>query len=276
MKLNAKEIAYYRENGYLKLNGILTDNEVKILYDEIPKTIERGSPRIILEDNGSVRSIFAPHMVNTIYNRLARLRRFIAPVEQLLTSTVYLYQYKINTKQGLKGDWWEWHQDFPYWNIDDNIKRPDLVSVMIYLQDTDALNGALLVIPKSHQLGIVKFADKDSKSLADKLKYKDHHKKTDYLSSLNSNIKFTIDHQLIKELSSDNGIVTVSGKKGTILFFHSNIFHASNINITPFDRDAIIITYNSTNNLPGDVVNPRPEFLVGRNYEPIQGVEFLK
>lgn len=270
MKLTAEQIEFYNENGYLKIENYLNEDEVETIYSELPKTIELDSPRIILEDNGSVRSIFAPHFVNDTFRRLGRLDRFIIPSEQLVGSKIYLHQYKVNTKKGLKGDWWEWHQDFPYWHIDDGIKNPELVSIMLYLQDTDSSNGALLLIPKSHKLGIVKFAKKDSSISDEKMKYNDHHKNKDYLSSLNSDIKFTVDHDLLTELAKKNSIVTASGKKGSILFFHGNLFHASNINLTPFDRDAIIITYNSIHNLPGNVHNPRPDFLVGRDYAPIE------
>jgi len=273
MKLTEDQIKFYNENGYLIVDKYLEAEEVDTLYSELPNTVDRNSPRIILEDNGSVRSIFAPHSINHVYEKFSRLERLVVPATQLIGSEIYVHQYKINTKKGLKGDWWEWHQDFPYWNIDDGIKTPDLVSVMIYLQDTDATNGALLLIPKSQQKGIVKFADKNLDSLSEKIKYNDHHKDTDYLSSLNSNIKFTVDHDLIKQMASQHGIVTASGKKGTVLFFHGNIFHASNINLTPFDRDAIIITYNSVNNTPTNTKNPRPEFLVGRNYDPIEKFE---
>jgi ectoine hydroxylase len=273
MKLSTEQVAFYQENGYLQINNYLSQGEADLLYAELPNIIDRNSPRIILEDNGSVRSVFAPHLVNEIYARLARLERLVVPSEQLIGSEVYVHQYKVNTKQGLKGDWWEWHQDFPYWHIDDGIRTPDMVSVIIYLQDTDSSNGALLLIPKTHKLGIVKFAQKDEAVLAEKLKYNDHHKNTEYLSSLNSNIKFTVDHALIREFSFSNGIVTASGRKGSVLFFHCNIFHASNNNLTPFDRDAVLITYNSVANIPTNTQKPRPEFLAGRNYEPIRVLE---
>jgi ectoine hydroxylase len=273
MRLSEKQIEFYNENGYLLIENYLSAEEVEILYAEMPKTIDKNSSRVIFEDNGSVRSVFAPHFVNDIYKRLSRLERFVVPSEQLIGSKIYLHQYKINSKKGLKGDWWEWHQDFPYWHIDDGIENPELITIMLFLQDTDASNGALLLIPKSHKLGIVKFADKDPLEMLEKIKYNDHHKSRDYLSSLTSNIKFTVDHDLIRELSIANGIVTASGKKGAVLFFHGNIFHASNINLTPFDRDAILITYNSINNLPNNNQNPRPDFLAGRNYEPIEDFE---
>ena len=265
MELNEQQISFYHDNGYLLLENYLSKEEVEILSAELPKTIDRESPRIILEDNGSVRSIFAPHFVNDTYARLSRLNRLVLPAEQLIDARIYVHQYKINTKKGLKGDWWEWHQDFPYWHIDDGIKTPDMVSVLIYLQDTDSSNGALMLIPGSHKLGIVKFAKKEALLAAAE--------DNDYRSSLNADIKFTVDHDLIKELSIANGIITTAGSMGSVLFFHGNIFHASNSNLTPFDRDAILITYNSIDNVPQNKLNPRPDFLAGRDYAPIENPE---
>jgi ectoine hydroxylase len=275
MKLTNEQVTFYHNNGYLQINNYLIDSEVDALCSEIPNTIEKDSPRVILEDNGTVRSVFAPHFINKTYDKLIKLKKFVEPSEQLLESPIYLHQYKINTKIGLKGDWWEWHQDFPYWHIDDDIEAPQMISIMIYLQDTDSANGALLVIPKSHHLGIVKFENKNPSSFDDKIKYNQHHKNTGYLSSLNSNIKFTIDHHLLKELAHNNGIVTAAGKRGSVVFFHGNLFHASNINMTPFDRHAVIITYNSINNLPTNNYSKRPEFLAGRNYNAIEGIESI-
>ena len=273
MKLTEQQIAFYDENGYLLMDAYLSEQEVTTLCTELPATIDKRSPRVVLEDNGSVRSVFAPHFVNAAYERLARLDRLIVPSEQLIRDQVYLHQYKINIKKGLQADWWEWHQDFPYWHIDDGISNPDMISLMIYLQDTDYLNGALMLIPKTHKAGIAKFAHKDPVEMAENLKSNEHHENKEYLSSLNSNIKFTVDHDLIRQLSVVNGIVTASAKKGSVLFFHGNIFHASNSNLTPFDRDAVVITYNSVNNLPCTAGSPRPDFLAGRDYQPIVTLE---
>lgn len=273
MKLSAEQIAFYNENGYLLIENFFSTEEVAKLYAELPNTIEENSPRVVLEETGAIRSVFAPHFVNNTYERLGRLERLIVPAEQLIGSKIYLHQYKINTKKALKGDWWEWHQDFPYWHIDDAIMEPNLVSVMLYLQDTDALNGALLVIPGSHKLGIVKFAEKNLGEISKKIEHNDFYKHKEYLSSLGADLKFTIDHSLLKEQAAKNGIVAASGKKGAVLFFHGNIFHASNNNLTPFDRDAVLITYNSINNIPGQVQNPRPGFLAGKDYDPIEKVE---
>lgn len=267
MKLTSDQINRYKRDGFLILNDCLSESEVSFLLSEIPNTIEKDSPRIILEDNGAIRSIFAPHTTSKIFDNLSKIEKLVQPAEQLIGNPVYIHQYKINRKIGLKGDRWEWHQDFPYWHLDDGILAPELVSVMIYLQDTDASNGALMLIPKSHELGIVKFEHKES--IEQFGNYVDNFKSESHLSSLNSNIKFTIEHSILKQIAEKNGIVTASGQKGTVVFFHGNIFHASNMNITPFDRDAVLITYNSIYNQPQNKKNPRPEYLCSTNCTPI-------
>src|SRR4051812_32166108 len=105
MKLTTEQIAFYDENGYLQIANYFSEPEIAVLCSELPGTIDRDSPRIVFEDNGSVRSIFAPHFVNKVYDRLARMERLVIPSEQLIRSRIYLHQYKINSKKGLKSDW---------------------------------------------------------------------------------------------------------------------------------------------------------------------------
>ena len=274
MKLSASELSFYEENGYLLLPNCLSSEEVDYLIQEYPNTIEEGSPRVIREDNGSIRSVFAPHFTTDSYDRLSKLERLVQPSEQLIGNKVYVHQYKINTKKGLEGDWWEWHQDFPYWHIEDGVKQPDLLSVMVFLTDTNATNGALLLIPKSHKIGIAKFADKES-SLSVESMNNNNDAIAEYLSSLNSSIKYTVDKDLIKGMVRENGIVTAEGKRGTVLFFHGNIMHASNVNLSPFDRNVAIITYNSVDNLPNTEGDLRPEFLAARAHQPIENIPEL-
>jgi len=268
MELTKKQIEFYNSNGYLIIEECFKGGEIQQLREAIPQAIESQSPRVIMENNGEIRSIFAPHFSSDVYSKLARHPKLVRPAEQLLSDKIYLHQYKINSKKGLKGDWWEWHQDFPYWHLDDGIPNPDMVSVMIYLQDVDYTNGPLLVIPGSHKLGIVKFADKDFSDTENIEKF-NQHTETEFLTSLTSNIKFTVHENFIRETALANGIVSTVGRQGTVLFFHGNIFHASNVNLSPVDRDVVIITYNSINNLPQRIENPRPEYLAGKDYRPL-------
>ena len=63
--------------------------------------------------------------------------------------------------------------------------------------------------------------------------------------------------------------ISGKGKAGDCVVFHANLFHASGVNISPFDRRVAFISYNSVKNLPKPTRPPRPEFLAARNFEPL-------
>ncbi len=229
MKLSQNEINFYHENGYLIIDGLFSQSEVQKL-DRATSTFKnlKDLPNVILETSGSIRSIFAPHQHSPEYNDLYRNERLINPSKQLLDSDIYLYQFKLNNKQAFEGDWWEWHQDFPYWNIDDGVKNPQMISAMILMQDTSSLQGPLVVIPKSHKNGILDFEPKEHLALKTEANSDE-----DFKDSLSADLKYTGKKELVKQLIDENGFVEVVGKIGTCCFFHPNLFHASNANISP-------------------------------------------
>jgi len=110
-----------------------------------------------------------------------------------------------------------------------------------------------MVIPGSHKEGIAKFKEKDTQNT------------NDLLNSLNSNLKFTIDNSIIKTYADQNGIEVLELVAGSVIFFHPNLFHASIGNLSPYDRDTIIITYNSINNLPASE-KKRPDYICSTDY----------
>ena len=59
------------------------------------------------------------------------------------------------------------------------------------------------------------------------------------------------------------------GPAGSVLFFDANLVHASPSNLSPFDRAVAFLTYNSVENVPPPVEQPRPDFLVDRQITPI-------
>jgi ectoine hydroxylase len=54
------------------------------------------------------------------------------------------------------------------------------------------------------------------------------------------------------------------------MVFHANLFHGSGVNMSPFDRRVIFISYNSVNNRPERTRPPRPEFLAARDLSPLE------
>jgi len=260
--LNETQINSYKENGFLILKNLIQKDEIQNLKDKL-KQFENYvlEPNIICEENGDIRSIFAPETQDQSFEKLYKDQRILIPGKQLLDSEVYLYQYKLNLKKPFGGKFWEWHQDFPYWYHEDGVKTPHMVSVMILLDNVKSFQGPLLLIPKSHKEGIVQINKKEHLS-----------NKNSLINSLNTDLKYTISNDLVKESERKNGIVSIEGMEGLVVFFHPNIFHASNSNISPYNRSTAIITYNSVNNIPQNIDSPRPEYISYRNHEPLKPI----
>ena len=253
--LKKEQIEFYHSNGYLVLIDIFSKEEISKLNSKIKNFKNHTSqPNVICEDNGDIRSIFAPEIQEPIFGDLTKDKRLLIASEELLKSALYLYQYKLNLKEAYVGKYWEWHQDFPYWHFGDGIKTPEMISVMVLFDDVKSYQGPLLIIPKSHQNGIVDFQHKAHLE----------NKKDNLLNSLNSDLKYTINNELVKEYALKNKIVSLEGTQGTVIFFHPNIFHASNSNVSPFKRSTAIITYNSIHNTP-EKESSRPHYICYRN-----------
>jgi ectoine hydroxylase len=268
MKLTQEEVDFFSTNGYLEWDHLFDEHELESIIEEVPNTIRQNDDRIIYEDNGAVRTIFAPDSVNELFDRLARLDRIVEPVKQLLGSDVYLHQFKINSKKAFTGDWWEWHQDYPYWHLEDFIPKPKMLSVMIFLQDTDHHSGPLMVIPGTHRDGVAEFQPKEHYNQEGNFTYQG---KEDLLSSLSADLKFTVKKELLKSSIQANGIKSMTGKKGKVLVFHGNLYHGSGVNMNYEDRNMVILTYNSVLNTP-EKKSPRPEYLANQDFRPIETV----
>ena len=220
--------------------------------------LEDNGPRKVNESNGEVRSYYGAHQVNEVYKKISCIKKLVGPAQQILESEIYIHQSKINFKKAMKGNWWEWHQDYPYWKIEDGMTSPRAVSVMLYLDDVTEFNGPLLVVSGSHKHGVVSFEDKNSG------------KNEQEASWTGANLKYTISQSILKEAFAKNKIVSTTAKAGSALFFHGNTFHASNCNLSPFDRKIYIITYNSVENAVVGGKSVRPDFLSARNRDPLK------
>ncbi len=159
------------------------------------------------------------------------------------------------------GDSWQWHQDFPFWNKEDGMPNPDAVSIMIYLSEATEFNGPLMVIPGSHKENIPASAEPTTRPSTG-----------DWRENVSVDLKYTLNKAHVSAQATKNGIVSCKGQQGSILIFHPNLFHASYSNLSPWDRNALIVTYNSTENTHQIDTDSRPEFLVNRDTSPAEKI----
>jgi len=269
MKLTQEEIVGYRKNGYLLLKDVFSVQETGLILKEMFGVIVKDSPGRILEKNGSLRSYFAPERASELFQGLVRSYRLVGPSRQLLGSEVYIHQTKINSKQAMAGDWWEWHQDYTYWKQDDGMPGPDVLTAMIFLNEVNEFNSQLLLIPGSHHAGTV---DAEENEL-DEEKAAAYQQSATYMTALTADLKYTLKQQTVARWAERNGIISAKGPAGSVLFFHGNVFHASANNLSPWNRYTFLVTYNSVGNVLPEMENPRPTFLANRDFTPIEPSE---
>jgi ectoine hydroxylase len=144
MKLTKDQIKYYHENGFLIIENCFPESAVAPLKGKVSKVIAIDSPARILEKDGSVRSVFNLHRSDELFKSVSIVDTMVLPAMNLLGDDVYIHQSKLNCKRALVGDWWKWHQDFPYWHLEDKILNPNMLTATIFLDDVTEFNGPML------------------------------------------------------------------------------------------------------------------------------------
>lgn len=262
--LNQDQLRTYETTGFLVLPDCFSSAEVEIMNDQLPSLFAEDSPRRVLEKNGdTVRSIYGSHITNKVFQCLTRQPRLVKPARQLLGSSVYVYQFKINAKAAFIGDVWEWHQDYIFWRNEDGMPTDRVINAVIFLDEVTEFNGPLFLIPGSHRDGVI-----EPLILTEVPEgYKDE---PSWISNLTADLKYSLDKETVARLVKANGLVAPKGKAGSVMFFHGNLAHGSSPNMSPFDRKVIIVTYNSVENMLLPIPKPpRPDFLASRDTRSI-------
>lgn len=259
MSLTQEQIEAYNQNGYLLLPNYISSSELAILKAQLPIVYAEDSPgRVFEAGTNTVRAVHGVHVTNQIFSNLIRYAPLLNIAMQVLDSQVYLHQFKITTKPAFVGDVWEWHQDTQYWVHKDGLPTDRALNIVIFLSEVNEFNGPLMLVPSSHKIGVI--AQKDDNA------------EMNYESHTTAKLPYTIDVETLANSVRKNGIVAPKGLAGFVLLFHPSAFHASAPNLSPFDRELLIVSYNSVENAPA-VDSPRPDFLAGKDYNPLIPLE---
>ncbi len=246
MKLNEAQVKQFNEEGWLFLPELFTQEEVRVLNAEAEEIYKVERPEVWREKSGAPRTAFAAHLYNEAFGILGRHPRMIGPVEQLFGEQLYMHQYKINAKAKFSGDVWQWHQDYGTWARDDGMPEPRAMNISIFLDEVFPYNGALMLIPRSHQEGVLAAG---------------HDKST------TSYPLWTLDEPTVQRLYDKGGLVVPTGKAGGMLLFHGNLVHGSAGNITPLPRKIVYLTLNSVSNY---IRKPtRADWIAHQDFKPI-------
>src|SRR5271155_2533592 len=220
MRLTPAQLQEFDQQGYLFLPGCFSEAEVAVLRAEAQRIYATDRPEVWRETSGAPRTAFAAHTYNEAFRLLGAHPRLIEPVEQLFGEPLYMHQFKINAKAPFDGELWQWHQDYGTWARDDGMPEPRAMNIAVFLDEVMPINGALIVIPKSHKKGVLA-AGHDTATTSYPL--------------------WTLDKETVTRLAAVGGIVAPTGKPGSVLMFHGNLVHASPPNITPYPRKIVYL-----------------------------------
>ena len=150
----------------------------------------------------------------------------VASVNELMEgdSPVCHFHSKLMQKEPKVGGAWEWHQDYGYWYKNEFLLPEQMMSVMIAITDANKANGCLQVIKGSHKMGRIEHGFAGEQVGASQ-------------------------HYVDLALKTME-LVYVEIKAGDALFFHSNILHRSEANISDTARWSLISVYNRAANIP--------------------------
>ena len=248
MKLTPEQLKQFDDDGYLFFPNYFSPEETEILKSEIPGVFAQRREENVREKTGDVvRTAFAVHTYNPVFEALVHHPRFVGPAEQMLKDQVYIHQFKINGKAAFDGDVWQWHQDYGTWFNDDDMPDARAMNIAVFLEDVNEFNGPLMFIPRSHKKG---------------------RQEAGHDVSTTSYPLWTIDNLTIARLVAAGGIIAPKGPAGSMMMFHCNLVHASGSNLTPWNRTIVYLSLNSCQNPIRRF--QRPEYIAHRDFTPIQ------
>lgn len=254
MRLRQEQISAYRERGFVFLDSLFDAEEVELLRRAFHRDSGiAGEHRIMERDSTDVRSVYASHLRQSEFASLIRSPRLLGPARQLLDGEVYLYQLKVNSKSPFTGGGWSWHQDYTAWRLADRLPAPLLLNVVLLLDDVTEHNGPMIFVPGSHRHDPERAGRRSPEPLSGQ------HLDPDDIGLGRDDLRPLVDRF---------GMVSGTGRAGSVLLFHPEIVHGSGTNMSPYQRRLLIITYNDVHNRP--LGRPRAEYLVGRDVDALE------
>jgi ectoine hydroxylase len=255
--LTDSQLRFFEDNGYLSMEHLLCQSEINSYIVELQRLRvdeqAKDAPEAVIEpESREMRSIFAVHRSSDVLRELCGHPRLVAIARQLLGSSVYIHQSRINYKSGFRGKEFFWHSDFETWHMEDGVPSMRMVSCSISLTPNTEHNGPLMLMPGSHHRFVSCVGDTP-----------ENH----YKASLKRQEVGVPDDDSLTQLAHEFGIVSPKGLAGSVTFFDCNTMHGSNSNITPMPRSNVFVVYNSVDNTPVAPfcgLAPRPNFIAQR------------
>ena len=229
--ITERDVAFYREQGYLVVPDVLGAAEVEELRKVTERFVEDARSRTThdeiydLEDSHSareprVRRIKTPHQWHDSYARMVAHPGIIEVLKRLWGPSIRFDVSKLNLKAAGYGAPVEWHQDWAFYPHTND----DLAAVGIMLDDVGLDNGPLTVVPGTH-LGPIF----------------DHHDDRGFFCGAIDPMRGELDFARAVQLT---------GAAGSITVHHARLVHGSATNTSGRPRRLLLHQYRAADAWP--------------------------
>jgi phytanoyl-CoA dioxygenase PhyH len=215
----------FDRDGFLEAEDLFSAEEVAVLLEAIEQEMRIAAHTFELKDTAGRASRLSlwSDIGDDPFGRVSASPRVVNAVRALLREDVYHWHSKVMLKEPRQGGAWEWHQDYGYW-YHDGCPYPRLLSCMIALDPATRENGCLKVLVGSHLLGRLDHGRQGSQAGADP--------------------------ERIGAIEARLPVRYIEARPGSAIFFHCNLLHASEPNLSDHPRRAYICCYNAFSNVP--------------------------
>lgn len=259
MILSAQIESYHRD-GFLILPQLFSSEEIALLYSvATDESVTSHSFDLNDQEGRKTKLTLWFTAGDDSFGLMSRCQRMVESVRQLLGSgEVCHFHSKIMQKQPRVGGAWEWHQDYGYWYKNGFLFPEAMISVMLALTDANKENGCLQVLKGTHKMQRFEHTFIGEQQGADP--------------------DFVLEAEKISEL------VYCELKAGDVLFFHPNILHRSEANLSDNPRWSVISAYNLSFNKPfrekhSSCITPvsvvRDEAILASGQKKVSSADFL-
>jgi ectoine hydroxylase-related dioxygenase (phytanoyl-CoA dioxygenase family) len=230
MLLRDDQIDFYRTNGYLIIENVLTPaqvNEGRRIVDEFTersRAITESNDVFDLEpghtaERPAIRRLKSPAKQHPFFDDIIHSDAILDPLESLIGYNIRALGSKLNLKAAGVGSPVEWHQDLAFHpHSNDN-----LLAVGIAFDDCSLVNGCLLVIPGSHTGPVL-----------------DHHQDGYFIGAVDVKAQgIDVEHATPVEM-----------KAGSIEIHHVRMLHGSAPNTSPNPRRLLLFDMAAADAFP--------------------------
>ncbi len=261
--LTSEQVAQFQESGFLKGSRVLDDAAIEVLCDETLRVIddyqsgtERDRKPVRVANLSGKAENPVWQIVNiwegsAAFEELLHNPIIVEEVAQLMQAEmqareIRLFHDQIQYKPASIGGVNMWHQDSPYWPI---LTPKDVqLSAWIALDDADAENGCMSMVPGSHRWG-------------------DHGAIFGRMAGFEALPETFEDHKVEVRLCPV--------EKGHVHFHHPLTWHGSHANTSGRPRRAIALHFMTERALFHESgSHPMRPFVESKNGETVRGARF--